>query len=229
MTILRKELKLIYGNKVFILMKVFFSLVYCAVGFLTKVLYEELGSDPGIVFYFIFVYPLSLTLLMLNLYPIAQEITEQVNGGIENILATGYSLKKLLMAKSLALFLPIYTPAALMLLIIIGWSKYYLAGFLSLILLLPLLIGSIAVNYISGILLTPNPGLLRSKISFSAVLVIFVLTYGPVLFYQVFGYSLDRAVSIVIAILLSLLAVFQAYRKINKISIEEIIMGAVYS
>ena len=105
---LQKELKVIYRNKMFIVFKVLFALLYCSIGYGAKVVYEQMGTGINIIYYFIFVYSMSLTLLMLHIYPISKEITEQMSGGIENILATGFSVKKLVMYKVIGLFLTIY-------------------------------------------------------------------------------------------------------------------------
>ena len=228
MAVLMKELRVIYRNKTFILLKVLFSLLYCATGYGAKALYEQTGSDLNIAYYFIFVYSMSLALMMLYVYPISKDITERMNGGLENILATGYPLKRLILYKTLGLFLSLYIPAALMVIVIIAWSRLYLAGFLSLLVYLPLINGGIALNYICSTMLSVNPAVAMSKLSFYAIAVILVLTYGPVLGYRIGGYSIDMAVSITLAVLLSFAIVFAAYRKFRKIGIEELIGGVVY-
>ena len=82
MAILMKELKVIYRNKTFILLKILFSLLYCAIGYGTKALYEQTGYDLNIAYYFIFVYSMSLALMMLYVYPISKDITERMNGAL---------------------------------------------------------------------------------------------------------------------------------------------------
>ena len=121
MAILMKELKVIYRNKTFILLKILFSLLYCAIGYGTKALYEQTGYDLNIAYYFIFVYSMSLALMMLYVYPISKDITERMNGGLENILATRLSPEKVdFIQDSGPLFIPVY-PCSLD-----GYSNYRL-------------------------------------------------------------------------------------------------------
>lgn len=150
----------------FLLCFLFFTLIYSAIGYGARYVYEEVVNDLNVVYYFIFVYSMSLTLLMLQVYPASNDIREQAYGGVENILATGYPLSKLILHKMLPIFSALYLPSSIMVVIIIIWSKLYLAGLVALLCILPVINAGLSLIYTCTVLLSPIPGMVMNQISF---------------------------------------------------------------
>ncbi|TYT20328.1 hypothetical protein FY122_09360 [Dictyoglomus thermophilum] len=122
MRYLRKEFKLVYSNRSFVVFYTFVSLLFIAVGYSLRFLLESFKSS-FVSLYFSTIYSFILSYFILNLYPIGENVREQINGGVENLLATPLGLGLIILSKSLVVFFTLYIPVLLFLSSIFIWSQ----------------------------------------------------------------------------------------------------------
>lgn len=218
-----KEIKLLYSNKIFLAQNIFSTVLLFLMGYAIKFDSNQSFINLDLVHYLFFVYPITLAFLTLNLYPISKEISEYVNGGIENILATGYEIKKLLLCKALAVFMAMYLPPTAMIIAIMIWSRVFLQAILVLFITLPFVNGSIAINYMTSLISSSGKNKFIKRLPLITGLALFIFTYGPVALVQYKGYSISLNVSIGIYIIFSILIAFNAYCNLRKIDLETVI------
>jgi len=189
MILLSKELRILLRNRSFILFEalcsLFLGLLGAALGFGMSALSPESSAFGSAKAIWLCCGPLLLAALIFGLYPKSEDARELLNGGLENLLSTPLALEDFMLGKIAAMFLSIYIPTGLFTAALSVPAELYL-GAIMLFLILPLFVLGIISIYVASFLTSAQPvRAAEMPMTLSAIL-IFVVSYMPMLYYRIF-------------------------------------------
>lgn len=220
---IKKEVLLLSKQKSHFILLFLFSLLYMGIGYgVAKIEWESDIEQVNTLYYFIYIYPMTFSLLMLQLYPIAKDIKERYSGGIENLLCTPCSLKSIIGAKAICICVSIFLPPMLMIVVICYISKLWTLGLISMLVVTPMLNLGLSLIHVCN-LIKKNGEYTTNSSSYISMGVILTLTYFPFLSYKYLGIFLNAEKSVALAGVLSVITLCIGIYKYKIIDISSIV------
>lgn len=220
---IKKEFKIMLRQKGFFALILLFTVLYCIVGVgICNIEVQNIQEKKNLLFYYMYIYPMAFVPYMLQYYPIAKEINELSNGGVENLLCTPCGLNSLIMGKVVCIFGALMVPSFVMIVVMSVLSKMWLISLGTLFFVSPLIFGGISLMHITS-------GLKKkfqkntSSANFVSVVVMLCLTYLPMISEKVVGYVWDYRFSLGIAVIIAIIIFLLGIISTKNIEIENII------
>ena len=221
---IKKEIKLLKKQKSHVVLLVFFCLLYMSIGYgVCKLEWTSEAARINTLYYFIYVYPMAFSLLMLQLYPISKDIKERYSGGIENLLCTPCTLKSIIGAKVFCIWGMLIFPPLIMILTICSIASLWRMGIFALFIVTPVVNLGLSLIQVCNLMKEKNGNYTTNTTSYISTGVILMMTYFPFLAYKYFGVFLDIYRSIILAGILSMAVLAIGMYKYKKIDISIIV------
>lgn len=218
-----KEFKVTYSNKSFVVLYIFVIILFTVTGYSLGFLYKA-TKNSFMPLYFSTIYSFVLLYFFLNLYPIGENIREQISGGLENLLATPLELNRIIFSKSLVVFIALYTPTLLFQISIFLWSKDLITFLFSIFFTHPLYLWGISNIYVSTLISTANPmGALTKGLRVSTFL-IYLFSIGPFFLKLEF----PQLLLLILTLLISLIVLIYSINFKKKLNVERIVRSIMW-
>ena len=220
---IKKEYRLLAGYRSFPLLMLFFTLAYLVVGYgISRAgVYAEALKDDVIIYY-MFVFPFAPLPLNFLFYPRTKDMEEYIEGGIENLVASGCRLSDIIWGKALSLFLAIYIPPAVMIIYMMHANGRLAEGLVSLLVCLPAALCGLSLLHVSSDLRRRFAGQSSSAWIVSMIFML-VLTYFPIILEKKTGQAPPAFLSAAITVLVSVIIGISGLLSVRGIKAEEII------
>ncbi len=217
---IKKEIQLLKKQKSHIVLLTFFSLLYMSIGYgVSKLEWISEAERINALYYFIYIYPMAFSLLMLQLYPISKDIKERYSGGIENLLCTPCTLQSIIGAKVFCIWGILIFPPLIMIITVCSLSSLWRIGIIALLVVTPVVNLGLSLIHVCNLMQEKNENYTTNTASYISTGVILILTYLPFFAYKYFGVFLDVYRSIVLAGILSIAVLCIGVYKYKKIDI----------